>query len=238
MKSKPMQVLSRKLVSKHGSWVVTLTEADALSYKQKYNTNKVSCIHNPITIDLPEYTEPNAHKAVAVGRYTSQKGFDLLIKAWAKVEEKKDWKLVIAGKGKQTKLLQSLIEKYELTSSVELIPPTNNIQGLFKESGLYVMSSRFEGLPLVLIEAAAMGLPAVSFACQTGPEEIIEHEKTGLLVPPMNIDALASAIQTCILNDNLRIEFSKNAVSYVGEKFSTENIIDKWESLFNQLKQS
>ena len=238
MKSKPMQVLSRKLVSKHGSWVVTLTEADALSYKQKYNTNKVSCIHNPITIDLPEYTEPNAHKAVAVGRYTSQKGFDLLIKAWAKVEEKKDWKLVIVGKGKQTKLLQSLIEKYELTSSVELIPPTNNIQGLFKESGLYVMSSRFEGLPLVLIEAAAMGLPAVSFACQTGPEEIIEHEKTGLLVPPMNIDALTSAIQTCILNDNLRIEFSKNAASYVGEKFSTENIIDKWESLFNQLKQS
>ena len=100
------------------------------------------------------------------------------------------------------------------------------------------MSSRFEGLPLVLIEAAAMGLPAVSFACQTGPDEIIEHEKTGLLVPPMNIDALASAIQTCILNDNLRIEFSKNAASYVGEKFSTENIIDKWESLFNQLKQS
>ena len=240
MKSKPMQVLSRKLVSKHGSWVVTLTEADALSYKQKYNTNKVSCIHNPITIDLPEYTPPTQHKAVAVGRYTNQKGFDLLLEAWAIVEDKKDWQLLIVGKGKskQTKLLSSLIDKYNLSETVKLLPPTNNIQGLYKDSGMYVMSSRFEGLPLVLIEAAAMGLPAVSFACQTGPEEIIEHEKTGLLVPPLNIDALASAIQTCILNDNLRIEFSKNAASYVGEKFSTENIIDKWESLFNQLKQS
>lgn len=238
MHSKPMQNLSRKLVAKHGDWIVTLTEADAQSYKQRYNTEKVSCIHNPITIDLPEYTEPNAHKAVAVGRYTSQKGFDLLIKAWAKVKEKKDWKLVIAGKGKQTKLLQSLIEKYELTSSVELIPPTNNIQGLFKDSGMYVMSSRFEGLPLVLIEAAAMGLPAVSFACETGPEEIISHGKTGLLVPPMQIKEIAQAMQTLILDEQLRMSFSKEAASYVGNKFAEDTIINQWEILFEKLKKA
>lgn len=238
MHSKPMQTLSRKLVSKYGNYVVTLTQADALSYKQKFGTENVSCIHNPITIDLPEYTPKTKHQAVAVGRYTAQKGFDLLIEAWAKVKEKKDWKLVIAGKGKQTKLLKSLINKYNLTDTVELVPPTNNIQGLFNDSGLYVMSSRFEGLPLVLIEAAAMGLPAVSFACQTGPDEIIEHNKTGLLVPAMQIDALAEAIQTCIQDESLRMNFSKQAADYVGKKFAEDTIIDQWEALFNTLKQA
>ena len=238
MRSKPMQTLSRKLVAKYGNWVVTLTQADALSYKQKFGTEKVSCIHNPITINLPEYTPPTKHTAVAVGRFTGQKGFDLLIEAWSKVKDKKDWKLVIAGKGKQTKLLQSLIDKFNLAQSVQLIPPTNNIQALFKDSGMYVMSSRFEGLPLVLIEAAAMGLPAVSFACETGPDEIIEHGKTGLLVPPMQTDALAEAIQTCILDEDLRMNFSKEAAEYVGKKFAEDTIINEWESLFNSLKKA
>ena len=233
-----MQTLSRKLVAKYGNWVVTLTQADALSYKQKFGTEKVSCIHNPITINLPEYTPPTKHTAVAVGRFTGQKGFDLLIEAWSKVKDKKDWKLVIAGKGKQTKLLQSLINKYNLAQTVELIPPTNNIQALFKDSGMYVMSSRFEGLPLVLIEAAAMGLPAVSFACETGPDEIIEHGKTGLLVPPMQTDALADAIQTCILDEDLRMNFSKEAAEYVGKKFAEDTIINEWELLFNSLKKT
>lgn len=238
MHSKPMQNLSRKLVAKHGDWIVTLTEADAQSYKQKYNTEKVSCIHNPITIDLPKYTPPTRHNAVAVGRYTNQKGFDLLLEAWAMVEEKKDWQLLIVGKGKskQTKLLSSLIDKYNLYKSVKLLPPTNNIQGLFKDSGMYVMSSRFEGLPLVLIEAAAMGLPAVSFACETGPDEIICHGKTGLLVPPMQTKELALAMQTLILDEQLRMSFSKEAAKYVGDKFAEDTIINQWESLFNKLK--
>ena len=83
-----------------------------------------------------------------------------------------------------------------------------------------------------------MGLPAVSFACETGPDEIIEHGKTGLLVPPMQTDALADAIQTCILDEDLRMSFSKEAAEYVGKKFAEDTIINEWESLFNSLKKA
>jgi glycosyltransferase involved in cell wall biosynthesis len=236
MRSKPMQRLSRKLVSKHGDWVVTLTQADAQSYRDLYHTERVSCIHNPITIDVPPYTPPTAHQVVAVGRYTAQKGFDLLLQAWAKVAEKKDWQLLIVGKGKQTKLLQKLIDQYQLAGSVQLLPPTNGIQELFSKCGLYVLSSRFEGLPLVLIEAAAMGLPAVSFDCQTGPREIIAHGQTGLLVPPLQVNALADALQTCLLDDAIRMRYSQQAATYVGKKFAVDTVVDQWEALFKQLK--
>jgi glycosyltransferase involved in cell wall biosynthesis len=101
---------------------------------------------------------------------------------------------------------------------------------------LYVLSSRFEGLPLVLIEAAAMGLPAVSFDCQTGPREIIAHGQTGLLVPPLQVNALADALQTCLLDDAIRMRYSQQAATYVGKKFAVDTVVDQWEALFKQLK--
>ncbi len=238
MKSKWMQQLSRKLAVKYGNWVVTLTEEDAQSYRQKYGTDRVGCIYNPITIDAPAYQTPTARQIVAVGRYTPQKGFDWLLQAWNLVKEKADWKLLIVGKGKQTKRLQTYIQQHNLADSVQLLPPTNAIQQLFASCSIYALSSRFEGLPLVLIEAAACGLPAVAFACQTGPSEIVEHQKSGILVPTGQVEAFAQALQTLMNNEALRLNYSQEAYNYVNQKFSVHTIVQQWENLFKQLKSS
>ena len=96
------------------------------------------------------------------------------------------------------------------------------------------MSSHHEGLPLVLIEAMAMGLPIVSYDCPTGPSDIISHEKTGLLTPYMNVEALAEGLDKVMLNENLRKEFHKQSLIEV-EKFSVKTIVDKWESVFKDI---
>lgn len=236
MKSKRMHELSRKLAVKYGDYVVTLTEEDARSYQQKYHATKVQCIHNPITIDVPNYLAPMGHRVVAVGRYTSQKGFDMLLQAWALVKDKADWKLLVVGKGKHDKRFRTFIEQHQLQDSVELLPPTNNVPALFASCGLYALSSRFEGLPLVLIEAAACGLPAVAFDCPTGPSEIIEHKKSGLLVANGDVKAFAEALQVLISNEALRLQYSQHSCQYVTKKFAVNTIIDQWEVLFKNLK--
>lgn len=238
MHSKPMQRLSRKLAVKYGDCIVTLTEEDAQSYRQKYNTTKVQCIHNPITIEVPAYVAPQGHQVVAVGRYTEQKGFDLLLQAWNLLQDKADWQLLIVGKGKKkhTKRMQDYINQQQLHSSVQLLPPTNNVQRLFASCSIYALSSRFEGLPLVLIEAAACGLPAVAFDCPTGPSEIIQHQQTGLLVPAGNVQAFADALRQLMKQESERWHYSAEAYRYVKEKFAEAAIVDKWEALFNQLK--
>lgn len=238
MKSKRMHELSRKLAVKYGDYVVTLTEEDARSYQQKYHATKVQCIHNPITIAIPDYKVPMGHQVVAVGRYTSQKGFDMLLQAWALVKDKADWKLLVVGKGKQDKRFRTFIEQHQLQDSVELLPPTNNVPALFASCGLYALSSRFEGLPLVLIEAAACGLPAVAFDCPTGPSEIIQHQQTGLLVEPENVTAFAASLQRLIDNEAERLQYAKCGYEYVTQKFEVGHIIDQWEALFKQLKQN
>jgi glycosyltransferase involved in cell wall biosynthesis len=236
MKSKRMHELSRKLAVKYGDYVVTLTEEDARSYQQKYHATKVQCIHNPITIDVPNYLAPKGHQVVAVGRYTSQKGFDMLLQAWALVKDKADWKLLVVGRGKHEKRFRAFIEQHQLQDSVELLPPTNNVPALFASCGLYALSSRFEGLPLVLIEAAACGLPAVAFNCPTGPSEIIEHKKSGLLVPNGEVKAFAEALQVLMSNETLRLQYSQQSCQYVTKKFAVNTIIDQWEVLFKNLK--
>lgn len=236
MRSKLMQRLSRRLAVKYGQWVVTLTEEDAQSYRSQYHTNRVQCIYNPITINTPAYVVPVKHQVVAVGRYTAQKGFDWLLQAWSLVKEKADWKLLIVGKGKQARHLQRYIEKHRLTDSVQLLPPTQHMQELFASCSLYALSSRFEGLPLVLIEAAACGLPAVAFDCPTGPSEIISHKKSGLLVPTGNVKAFADALQQLMQQDAVRLQYAQAAYQYVNEKFSESTIVDQWESLFRHLK--
>jgi glycosyltransferase involved in cell wall biosynthesis len=104
----------------------------------------------------------------------------------------------------------------------------------YKNASVYAMSSRNEGLPLVLIEAMAMGLPIVSYDCPTGPADIVNHEKTGLLVPYMNVQALAESLDKVMMNENIRRDFHKESLKEV-EKFSVKTIVDKWEEVFKNL---
>ncbi|MER1818712.1 glycosyltransferase, partial [Proteus mirabilis] len=174
---------------------------------------------------------------LAVGRLTYQKGFDLLLEAWGIISSKyPDWKLNIIGDGEDKLLLNKLIQQKKISNSVSILPPTKNIQDHYEKSAYYILSSRFEGFGLVILEAQSKGLPVISFDCETGPNEIIIDKKTGWLCENSNIEDLSKKIIKAIelFNSDKKkyINISNNAMIN-SKKFSIENIIPKWITLLN-----
>lgn len=231
-----MHSLSRKIAVKYSDMIVTLTEGDVLAYKKKFRAEKVISIPNPVTVDVSEKTPMTEKRVLAVGRIVDQKGFDLLVKAWQLALPKApDWKLRIVGAGKLQKDLEKLIDTLGISESVEIFPPTKDVVLQYKQASIFALSSRHEGLPLVLIEAMAMGLPAVSFDCETGPRDIVIDGKTGILVPPLDVKQMAEGLVSLITNEEKRNRFSENAIAS-SSKFQIDSIVDQWEKLFKQLK--
>jgi glycosyltransferase involved in cell wall biosynthesis len=229
--------LARKLAAKKSSKIVTLTNADTENYKKKFGAKQVLTILNPITIDTAEKSPLTQKNVLAIGRFNKQKGFDYLIDIWQQTENRKNgWKLLIVGNGKAKieKMIAEKIEKYNLAGSVAIIPPTKNVVDLYKNASIYALSSRYEGLPLVLIEATAMGLPIVSFDCETGPRDIILNEKTGFLVPVFDTEKFAQKLDFLMENAEKRKEFSANAIEH-SKNFDLQNIVNQWEKLFNEI---
>lgn len=228
--------LSRKIAAKYSNLVITLTNQDAENYRKRFGAKNTMCIPNPVTIRVNTKAPLTEKNVLAVGRYSTQKGFDLLLDAWNLVQNKENgWKLTVIGSGEMEAILRKKIENYHLSKSVNLIPITTNIIEEYQKASIYVMSSRHEGLPLVLIEAMAMGLPIVSFDCETGPRDIVVDKITGVLVPPLNINQLAIELDI-LMNDSAKRKFyAENALKYV-EKFELSKIIDTWEEVFLNLK--
>lgn len=210
---------------------VVLTYEDAKQWPEIKNT---IVIPNPLSFS-PEATSPCASKEViAAGRYVPQKGFDLLIDAWKRVAAiHPDWTLRIYGSGMK-KPLQSQIEREGLAASCFLEDPVPDLENKFLQSSIFALSSRFEGFALVLMEAMACGVPAVSFDCPCGPREIIQDGIDGLLVEPEDVLSLASKICYLIENDSIRKEMGRMARKNV-QRFKIENIGREWKGLFESL---
>jgi len=171
-------------------------------------------------------------KVISIGKFNSQKGFDLLIDAWEIVSKShSDWVLEIYGEGEWDLLLKNKILEKGLTNQIFLRGVISDVQNAYCESSIYVMSSRFEGLPMVLIEAISCGIPVVSFDCESGPREILEDGCSGFLVEPSNIEALASKIIFLIENPTIRYEMGVNAFDRA-KYFSKETILNQWDKLF------
>lgn len=174
-------------------------------------------------------------KAIAVGRLTYQKGFDLLIQIWEQVHTRiPDWQLEIIGSGELLSDLQNLIRKKGLQTSILLTPATHNIQEKYQEASMLLMTSRFEGLPMVLIEAQEYSLPVISFDCPCGPSDIIHHGINGFLISEGDLSDFADKIELLAHDDTLRhlmgIQGKKNA-----ENFSEQMVMNQWEHLFIEL---
>ena len=175
------------------------------------------------------------HTVMAAGRLTYQKGFDMLINAWQEVKKKyPDWILRIFGEGEQRKFLQEKIKSMGLEGYVFLEGRVNNLMDYMIESDVYVMSSRYEGFPMVLLEAMAVNIPCVSFDCPCGPSDIITNKIDGVIVTSNDVKELSTAIQDIIKDESYR-NFLKSNIRKKIEKFSENKIMNQWDSLFNAL---
>lgn len=216
--------------------LVVLTESDRIDYIQKEHLPKelVCQIYNPCAFTNDEYVASKSKKVLAIGRLEEQKGFDMLLKAWAIVEASdSEWELEIVGDGNQKQQLIDLAQKFNL-HRVVFSPFTANIKEKYRKASLYVLSSRYEGLGLVIIEAMTMGLPVVSFNCKAGPSELIEDEFNGFLVEANNVHQLANKILEVIKNKELRNRVGYNAFKS-SKKYHINNILQKWITLLDSL---
>ena len=217
--------------------VVVLTHKDAACWKGYDN---IEVIHNVVT-NYPEKITDVADRPkriIAVGRLHAQKGFDLLIQSWQLIAARHpDWQLVVYGHGGDLQKLQQQLEKAGLTSSMTFAGATDNIYKEYQNSAFYVMSSRYEGWGLVLVEAMSCGLPCVSFDCPYGPSDIIRDGEDGFLVENGNIQQLAEKMELLINNKELRERLGVRA-RLNAARFTSDNIMPQWTKLFDTIVQN
>ena len=222
--------MDERLVRKFDRFVV-LTQEDMQMWGEMPG---IRVIPNAANFIAEKYSDCSAKRVIAVGRLDYQKSFDRLIQVWEKVHQQMpDWRLDIFGQGEWQEMLQGMIDERGLQETVKLNGPTKNIGQEYSESSMIVMSSHYEGFPMVMIEAMACGLPAVSFDFKCGPKDIIKEGENGLVVPDGDIDGLAEAMMTLMRDDELRKRMGEEAKKVV-ETFSEAKVMDKWVRLYEE----
>lgn len=222
-----------KLVKQYDKYVV-LTEEDKESWR---GVNNIMVIPNALSFIPENKSDVTSKNVIAVGRIATQKGFDKLVDIWRTVSPKfPDWQLIIYGSGldRKKRKLQKLINKYNLDKTVILKPPTPNIKEEFLKSSIYAMTSRYEGLPMVLIEAMACGLPPVSYACKCGPRDVITNEEDGFLIEMNDKKEFVKKMELLMKDDNLRRNMGQAASENI-LRLSEDKIMEKWINLFDEL---
>ncbi|MEE4410439.1 MULTISPECIES: glycosyltransferase family 4 protein [unclassified Serratia (in: enterobacteria)] len=226
----PMKWL-KVLVYRLGDRTVLLTRKDLATISRWVPEHKCRVIENvsPFPIQPPQ--QAPLPVALAVGRLCYQKGFDRLIAAWQRAApQTAGWQLHIVGDGPDRAALQQQIDAAGLGEQVKLLPATPDIASHYRRAGMLLMTSRYEGLPMVLIEAMSFGLPLVAFDCQTGPAELIDDGGNGYLVPEGDIDAFSQRTLALIADGELRKRFSLHSLERA-QQYIPERIYPQWQQL-------
>jgi glycosyltransferase involved in cell wall biosynthesis len=219
--------------------LVVLTEQDRDAY-QRLLDGGVALHRIPNTVrPLPGAKADLSAKTVyAAGRFRYQKGFDLLIPAWAETARANPgWKLRVRGRGKLEQRLNDLVAEHGLEDSVVLEGPAEDIGADMAEASVFVLSSRFEGFPLILLEAMSKGMGIVSFDCPTGPADIVDDHRNGLLVPQEDVEGLSRAIRELVEDGELRRRTAAAAIE-TAQQYTIEEIGPLWIELFEGLSRS
>jgi glycosyltransferase involved in cell wall biosynthesis len=216
--------------------VSTLTEGDAEDYRRHLGGGtRVECMPNGVPDVGGHRAALDEKVVVAAGRLGRQKGFDRLLRSWARVVgDHPGWQLKIFGSGVDIKPLRRQIRRLGIEDSAQMMGFTSSLHEEMSRASLYVMSSRKEGFPMVLLEAMAVGLPVVSFDCPTGPRDIIREGVDGHVVPEGDVDALAAAMGG-LMGDPERRKAYGNAAVEGARRYDIAAITRRWEELFEEI---
>lgn len=224
--------LRRRTYPRCQAWIVQ-TESVARFARAMAGPRPVVAIPNavaPCAAAIPP-PEQRPTRIVGVGRLSPEKGFDVLVRAFARIAPwYPDWTLQIFGVGPQRGPLAELADSLGVRDNVCLAGWADQPEAALLECGVFVLPSRYEGFPNALLEAMACGLPCIASACDSGPGEIIRDGIDGLLVPPGNVDALADALRQLISDDAKRARLGSHALE-VTSRFSREAFFARWEEV-------
>ncbi len=232
--------IARELLYSKAKRLVIQTQEAAELYSNKIQKN-IAIVPNPINLpkrfdrrEMLGCQEAKRQKRIiAMGRLTYEKGFDLLIEAFSKIALKHpDWVLEIWGKGPLESDLSKKICNLGVQKRIFLCGQTSQPFEMLRQADLFVLSSRWEGFPNVLLEAMACGLPVISFDCPFGPSQIVRVGLDGVLVSRGDIVALAEAMDRLMQNDNLRSDLARNAQE-VTERYGLVKVMDMWEAIIS-----
>lgn len=213
--------------------LVLLTSQDEICWKT--TTQKTCVIPNPITIKQGKRSALDKKRAIAVGRLNEQKGYEFLIDAWTIVAKNHpDWNLDIFGEGELKEDIQNMIVDLHLQDYISLKGVVTDINSEYAESSILVLSSRYEGFGLVLVEAMSCGVPCVAFDCPYGPRDIIKNGEDGILVNHLDVKALAEGLSKLIENEDLRQSMGSKSLENI-QRYNIDNVMQKWVELFDTI---
>lgn len=195
----------------------------------------VRIINNAVQIYPKEPNPLSAKSAIFVGRAEYEKGPDRLIEVWKLVAKKHpDWTVKMFCTGAMENNLKAKVKEYGIEQQVLFMPPTQNMEHEYMTSSMCLMTSRYEGFPVVLQEAMGCGLPCLSFNCPSGPRYIISDQEDGFLVENGNIEGMAQKVCELIENEALRKKLGQKAKENIA-RYSEDKIMGQWKELFEEL---
>lgn len=224
--------ISRKYLYPKADKVVFVAEEECQNSKLANKT----FIYNPCHLEpFSDYSHRD-NSVIAVGSLHKwhQKGFDLLIDAWAKIEkEHPEWQLEILGRTPKSPIPDK-IHKLGLEDRVTLLGPTDDVASTLRKKSIYILSSRYEGFPNGLLEAMSQGCACIATNCHTGPKEIITVNKSGILAEVENIEDMSIKISDLIEKQELRKKLSTGAIEEA-KRFDIKHIMRQWDDLIESI---
>lgn len=241
MEYTPIRWFCRYVLRKPSSWwrvayryydkFVVLTYED----QREWGEDKCIVIPNVIPYKVVKASTLSSNIVLAVGRFSFQKDFSSLVDIWSMIASKHPtWTLRIVGDGELKQELEDKIKTLGLNTRVELVPATKDILPYYLDASIYALTSKFEGMPMALLEAQSLGLPIVSYTCSCGPRDIITDEEDGFLIPQGDKEIFAQRLSLLIEDETMRRRMGEAAL-ISSKRYTPENIIPQWETMFNTL---
>jgi GalNAc-alpha-(1->4)-GalNAc-alpha-(1->3)-diNAcBac-PP-undecaprenol alpha-1,4-N-acetyl-D-galactosaminyltransferase len=232
LKSFPVWFIKRHIYP-HANLITVLTERDKVEYYNKFMKNVV-VMPNPLPLVPIEKVDLRHRDKIILSAGNllrwEQKGFDRMLEIFSLIAPKyPEWQLHIAGNGDPAYLTE-IILKLKIGSQVTLLGEVKDIQGLMQSSSIFALTSRWEGLPMVLLEAMSQGMACIAFDCFTGPGDLITNDSDGILVEDNHFDQFVVRLSKLIEDQELRLTLGTNAIEK-SKKYLPEKIVERWLSI-------